>query len=124
MDAAYLDPFQRAYKVAALWSSNDDNDEPLDNGRDLDDIHGDTHNAMDKECEAFVTENWADLKDLNPEQAGHDFWLTRNGHGAGCWDRGLGEVGERLTAACGWRTKYPEVALYVGDDGMIHQSNA
>ena len=21
------------------------------------------------------------------EQAGHDFWLTRNGHGAGFWDR-------------------------------------
>lgn len=30
-------------------------------------------------------------KDLIPvgriAQAGHDFWLTRNGHGAGFWDR-------------------------------------
>ena len=31
------------------------------------------------------------------EQAGHDFWLTRNGHGAGFWDRGLGALGETLT---------------------------
>lgn len=33
------------------------------------------------------------------EKAGHDFWLTRSGHGAGFWDRGLGELGERLTKA-------------------------
>lgn len=32
-------------------------------------------------------------------QAGHDFWLTRNGHGAGFWDRKPldGELGEALT---------------------------
>ncbi|UTN92852.1 hypothetical protein SEA_BENCH_134 [Mycobacterium Phage Bench] len=28
---------------------------------------------------------------------GHDFYLTREGHGAGFWDRGLGELGEYLT---------------------------
>lgn len=32
-------------------------------------------------------------------QVEHDFHLTRNGHGAGFWDRGAGEVGERLTEA-------------------------
>ncbi len=117
----YLRKFSRAYKVAALWSSTDYNGEPLDKGRDRDDIHGDAHEAMDKDCAAFVDEQWEDLRGLDPEQCGHDFWLTRNGHGAGFWDRGLGDVGERLTAACGWRTKYPEVELYVGDDNMIHQ---
>ena len=25
--------------------------------------------------------------DLDPEQLGHDLWLTRNGHGTGFWDR-------------------------------------
>lgn len=30
-------------------------------------------------------------------RAGHDLWLTRNGHGAGFWDRDLGELGDRLT---------------------------
>ena len=28
-----------------------------------------------------------DLRDYPAEQVGHDLWLTRNGHGAGFWDR-------------------------------------
>lgn len=31
------------------------------------------------------------------DEFGHDLWLTRNGHGAGFWDRGLGEVGRKLS---------------------------
>ena len=45
------------------------------------------------------------------EQAGHDFYLTREGHGAGFWDRGLGIVGEALTALSkpyGSSDYYPE----------------
>lgn len=49
--------------------------------------------------------------------AGHDFWLTRCGHGAGFWDRGLGEVGDKLTNAA---QVFGECHLYVGDDGRIH----
>ncbi len=31
----------------------------------------------------------------------HDFWLTRNGHGAGYWDGDYGdELGDTLTEAC------------------------
>lgn len=30
-------------------------------------------------------------------QIGHDFALTRAGHGAGFWDRGAGEIGDVLT---------------------------
>jgi hypothetical protein len=48
--------------------------------------------------------------------AGHDYWLTRNGHGAGFWDRGLGEIGDRLSKACGRR----EVFVYLGDDGKVY----
>jgi hypothetical protein len=32
-------------------------------------------------------------------RAGHDFWLTRRGHGTGFWDRGLGKLGDRLSEA-------------------------
>jgi hypothetical protein len=28
-----------------------------------------------------------DLGQYDPTQIGHDLWLTRNGHGAGFWDR-------------------------------------
>jgi len=28
-----------------------------------------------------------DLNEFDPVQIGHDLWLTRNGHGAGFWDK-------------------------------------
>lgn len=36
-------------------------------------------------------------EDVTDEQLGHDFSLTRNGHGAGFWDRGTGALGDWLT---------------------------
>ena len=42
--------------------------------------------------------------------------LTRNGHGAGFWDRGLGALGERLTRAA---KSHGSVDLYVNDDGKV-----
>jgi hypothetical protein len=66
---------------------------------------------MAVDCLAFIEANEADLltyceqRTYDPSQgevesyAGHDFWLTRSGHGAGFWDRGLGALGERLTEA-------------------------
>lgn len=110
------------YMVAALWSSTnvvDGKDVDLDQYKIVD-IDPDTREKMRKDCEAFMDANAEDLASLDPEQAGHDFWLTRNGHGAGFWDRGLEEVGDRLAAACGWQTAFPEMNLYIGDDGKIH----
>ena len=40
------------------------------------------------ECLAFLVSMECYLNDSNLEQAGHDFWLSRNGHGSGFWDRG------------------------------------
>lgn len=37
---------------------------------------------------------------IDDDAIGHDIWLTRNGHGAGFWDRGLGELGDWLTGMC------------------------
>lgn len=51
------------------------------------------------------------------DRAGHDFWLTRCGHGAGFWDRGLGDIGCKLTEAA---SVYGSVDLYIGDDGLIY----
>ena len=56
---------------------------------------------------------------LGWEMLGSDFWLTRVGHGAGFWDRGQGEVGERLTSLVGHGTKFPNVDPYFGDDGEV-----
>lgn len=59
----------------------------------------------------FVSDNLSDLllarvggattivAGVSEGDAGHDLWLTRSGHGTGFWDRGLGELGDRLTEA-------------------------
>lgn len=84
----------------ALWSSTDpDTEEPLDDTFGPDDLDNDRWLELLSDCDSFRECNAADLADIEPGQAGHDFWLTRNRHGAGFWDRGLGEAGERLTAA-------------------------
>ena len=110
----------RAYVACALWSSTDDNDQPLDDGRDIDDLPAETLAKMREDVTSFVAANKADLdrSALDYEQIGHDFWLTRNGHGAGFWDRGIGAVGERLTSAS---KAYSSVDLYIGDDDQIYQ---
>jgi hypothetical protein len=57
------------------------------------------------DCDKFFSENFMLIKeavkseDYTYASAGRDYWLTRNGHGAGYWDRDLGEVGDQLTKA-------------------------
>jgi hypothetical protein len=58
-----------------------------------------------------ASDNWT------AEQAGHDFWLTRNRHGAGFWDRGHGAEGADLTQHA---KSFGDCDLYVGDDGGIY----
>ena len=48
--------------------------------------------------------------------AGHDLWLTRNGHGAGYWEN-HSEAAQRLDAAA---KELGECYLYVGDDGLLY----
>ena len=107
------------YLICALWSSIDDNCNPLDDNYEIEDIHPDTLKNLSEELDDFVSlleTEGVDWNDWNDEQFGHDFWLTRNGHGAGFWDRGL-DNGDVLTK---WAKTYGSCDLYVGDDGMIH----
>jgi hypothetical protein len=50
-------------------------------------------------------------------QAGRDFWFTRNHHGVGFWDRGLGPTGDSLSAVS---HRFRETDVYRGDDGLIY----
>jgi hypothetical protein len=52
-----------------------------------------------EDIQSFVAmnQNLLEQSGQTPEQIGHDFWLTRQGHGAGFWDRGLGKIGDQLT---------------------------
>ena len=110
-----MELFIEGYIVCALWSSTDDNGDPLDSNHDRDNIDDATMLDMVIDSWTFVKNNHHLINNaMTWSQAGHDFWLTRNGHGAGYWDRGLGEVGEQLSEAA---TAFGNVDLFVLDDG-------
>lgn len=122
--AIELTEFARAYITCALWSTNDNampqGGEPLDRNYDVSDIAPETLTRMLEDCARFEHENASILPmftSIARSQSGHDFWLTRNRHGAGFWDRGLGSVGDALTKAA---HALGEFDLYIGDDGQIH----
>jgi hypothetical protein len=106
-----------AYIECLLWSSCDDQDEPLDKNYDISDLAPETIEQIKKDCDAFIEKCGPLLDDLDDSQSGHDFWLTRNRHGVGFWDRGLGETGEQLTKIA---HSFGERWAYVGDDGKIY----
>jgi hypothetical protein len=119
----YAGVFLRAYIHAAFWSSPLYDEEGVEEGTLLEsgnteaDLAPDALESMRQDCEAFISSAGDDLVGMDPEQAGHDFWLTRNRHGAGFWDRGLGERGDRLTALA---HPYGESTLYLDDEGRVH----
>lgn len=106
-----------SYIECALWSSTDDDGAPMDRRYDASDLAPEARKSMRADVDAFAADNADDLAVMTAEQAGHDFWLTRNHHGAGFWDRGLGELGERLTQAA---HACAESYLSVGDDGLVY----
>jgi hypothetical protein len=83
------------------------------------------------DCKAFLTAVSDRLHDGNLSQAGHDFWLTRNGHGTGFWDRiGIYDTDDEteedenmnfFNSLCHWKTgQFKEKYVYVGDDNLIY----
>ena len=143
----YMKGFVKSYIATALWSSTftltDSNgeeqesyelDRMVDNGKatlsfsmikkcilDCDKfIDLVDKNFMSEDAEYILTRTGSDLDYLAP----HDFWLTRNYHGSGFWERfdwddeDHGNLGEKLTEIC--HNDFKEVDLYVGDDGRIY----
>ena len=99
-----FDAFFDGYVECALWSSTDDSDPS--GGKPLDEYDGDLTKkalaSMRRDCRGFLTAEvraWLAEGGWSDSEAGHDFWLTRNRHGAGFWDRGRGEPGSKLTEA-------------------------
>ena len=109
---AKLDTFTQGYVEAAFWLI-DENDKDAT----FADLSPEALAEMVKDCRDFQDGNAEDLEEIDDHQAGVDFWLTRNRHGAGFWDRGHGAKGDRLTQAA---HVYGSSDLYRGDDGVLY----
>lgn len=140
----YGEPFAqffKAYLECAVWSSTDihpddrkpdprelaaDDDEseeeperdpepkPLEDfGFSADDIAPEAVEYLKEDARSFWSEHREILKE-NPSQAGHDFWLSRNGHGAGFFDGPWGENCQPLQKAA---KMYGEENLTITEDG-------
>ena len=102
-----LKTMQLAYLTALYWTETGDDGQPPDNAKITPLCNAKALN----DCANFyqaITQNVQDfIPVLDWSQVGHDFWLTRNGHGTGFWDRPevYGPTGSKwLTAmaqACG-----------------------
>lgn len=115
---AALDTFTQGYAEALFWT---------DCNADRDDVGEATFvelapaalASIVEDCRDFQDANADDLAEIDDHQAGVDFWLTRNRHGAGFWDRGHGDKGKRLTEAA---HAYGACDVYRGDDGLLYLS--
>lgn len=83
----------------SLFSGSGEFDDNYPNCADeyLDKLTEDERKELLNDASGFFFDSLSDIKD-NAEQAGHDFHLTRNHHGAGFWDGDWADdVGKRLT---------------------------
>lgn len=106
------------YLATALWSSTDESDTPLDKNYSLTDFSYETIKQAEKDLDEFVKRAGELLDGLDLETVAHDFWLTRNRHGAGFWDGDYSEsIGDALTDLA---HNFKEQWLYVGDDKKLY----
>ncbi len=108
-----------AYLECALWASTDDDGRPMD--RIDNPLDESVRVAAERDLGEFyaaIRRAGIDRDDWSDEQLGCDFWLSRNGHGAGFLDRGFysDDALQSLAKTFGQRD------LYIGDDGKIHIS--
>lgn len=149
-----LDSFTQGFIEAAFFTSEEElvetaeregehGDGWLAAGKGFSDLAPDTLAAIIADCKAWQEENRGllveayshsfldprDPRGYSEEQAGRDYWFTRNGHGVGFWDRRQLErpsvsspkgetIGDKLSDAC----RHQSVDLYLGDDGKIYLS--
>lgn len=124
IDSVDRDSFRQSFLETLLWSTTGDEDEHLDGTHSLSDFHPATIAGLHQQCDAFLDENLTDINAVIDQvpgyafsSAGHDFALSRNGHGAGFFDCGVDGPDQRLQAAA---EKAGPSEAYVGDDGLVY----
>lgn len=121
-DFKSLPAFVRGYITAAFFTEASEGGDEYE-GKTFGDITSGALAGIIADCEAFQAAAAPLLEEAfdrgySEERAGTDFWFTRNGHGAGFWDREeLAEahdwtgtsLGNALSALCGFGTAFGEV---------------
>ena len=125
------DAFTQGYIEAMFFTSTGDMDDGS-NG-DLEsatvaELAPETWDKICAQCATFQEDNAALIEQVyglqgkgerapyDAQRAGNDYWYTRNGHGTGFWDRGLGDINDQLAKAA----RHHESTLYRGDDGLLY----
>lgn len=80
-----IDQMTAAYIEAIYFTETGDTDQPETDAP----LSIDTKHQAWAACHNFrlACSGEIDISQFDPAQMGHDLWLTRNGHGAGFWDR-------------------------------------
>jgi hypothetical protein len=110
------------YLKCALWSSTNCDDDPLDCYFDVRDFATEAIGSANDDLNEFWEQAKPYIKeDVQERQVAHDFWLTRNGHGSGFWDRPeiYGEANaEKLTEIA---KTFGEKYVYVHNDYLYFE---
>ena len=121
-----IDSFTEQALDALFWSCVSD----YDTGMNFDEYSFNDLNELNlkqfkSQCERFQEENESDLEMFDDNQ-GHNFTLSRNGHGSGYFDEYLNykdrlkereEAGDRLQDKA---RQYGECFLQLGEDGRVY----
>lgn len=128
-----------SYLETAVWSSSDwdncddsGNPPPLDEKYDWHDFSDQAVEDARADCEKFIElleetdcDGYDNLLDAAvcvqcESRIGHDFWLTRNGHGAGFWDGDYEEFGDAICQVLYDEFgRYAELNIYADSDGRL-----
>jgi hypothetical protein len=129
-----IDAFTRGYIEALFFTDGDDlcaewtppeGSGEMDASIGFSDLAPETLQRIIEDCRDFQKINIdalcaAYLLAYEEDQAGRDFWFTRNGHGVGFWDRdelAVGDLDRTLTDAS---KAFREMSAYLGDDGKVY----
>jgi hypothetical protein len=110
-----MNNFIRGYMDAMFWTE----EAIIASDCTMFDLAKETQQSIESDCDVFLSKASEKEQHLSDsEQAGHDFWLTRNRHGAGFWDGDYpDDIGDTLTELS---QEFKEVSLYVGDDNLLY----
>ena len=123
-NALHLNAFVMGYLEALYFAETATNSD----GEEVDNLAGVemTESAREEcrqECAQFMDLAPLWLKsamlagiDYDHTQAGRDFWFSRQGHGVGFWDRGLGVIGDQLHKVA---EQFGEKHIYINENGLI-----